>query len=347
MYKLDAWDPYSKFVPWEVAMSNPVYIGIDVGKFQLHCSLPQLKPREFANDRDGIQSLLALAVTLAPAEQLWFVMESTGSYSSFTAATLRELAHVQVSIVPAACVNAFKQSGLARTKTDRSDAVAIRKFAEKQQPAPWFPPPAALRRLRSLHLAMENLRGTRARVKCLREKLAAEHQPDQFVLDSLKRQLEFQQQELKRLADEFEAVIGSDPTLATDAANMLSIPHVGPGLRNTILVLCYPQLKELSQRQLLAYCGMSPREHQSGQFKGQTRMSKTGDGRIRKNFYMAALGAVRSDGLMHDYFLRRKAAKDNGKVILSGVMRKLLNLIQGVVRSGTTFDAGIFQTTAC
>jgi len=346
MYKLDAWDPYSKFVPWEVAMGNPTYIGVDVGKFQLSCSLPKLKPCEFANDRDGIQSLLELAATLAPAERLWFAMESTGGYSAFTAATLRELADVQVSIVPPACIQGFKLSRLSRTKTDRSDAVAIREFAEQRQPAPWFPPTAALKRLRSLHLAMEGLRGTRARLKCLREKLEAEHQPDQFVLDSLKRQLEFQQQELKLLEDEFEAVISSDPTLAQDSATMLSIPHVGPGLRNTILVLCYPQLKELSQRKLLAYCGMSPREQQSGQFKGQTRMSKTGDGRIRKNCYMAALGAVRSDGLMYDYFLRQKAANVNGKVILTGVMRKLLYLIQGVVKSGTVFDERIFLANA-
>lgn len=346
MYKLDAWDPYPKFVPWEVAMSNPVYIGIDVGKFQLSCSLPQLKPREFANDRDGIQSLLALAVTLAPAEQLWFVMESTGSYSSFTAATLRELANVQVSIVPAACIKAFKRSGLARTKTDRSDAVAIRQFAEKQQPAPWFPPAAALQRLRNIYLLMEGVRKTLVGLQCRAEKLNATHQPDQFALDSLARQMAAQREELQRLEDEFEAVVGADPTLAADSANMLSIPHVGPGLRNAILVLCYWQLKELSQRQLLAFCGLSPYENQSGQFKGQTRMSKTGDGRIRKIFYMAALGAVRSDGLMYEYFQRRKAAKVNGKVILSGVMRKLLYLIQGVVRSGTAFDTRAFLANA-
>jgi transposase len=143
-------------------MSNRTYIGVDVGKFQLSCSLPKLKPCEFANDRAGIQSLLKLANTLAPAEQLWFVMESTGSYSSFTATTLREVADVQVSIVPAACIRGFKQSGLSRTKTDRCDAVAIRKFAEQQQPAAWFPPPAALQRLRSLHLVMEGFADERA-----------------------------------------------------------------------------------------------------------------------------------------------------------------------------------------
>jgi transposase len=327
-------------------MSKPFYIGVDVGKYKLSCSLPELKPQEFANDREGIQSLLKLAATRAPAAQLWFAMESTGGYSAFTAATLLELADVQVSIVPPACIQGFKQSGLVRTKTDRGDAVAIREFAEARQPAPWLPPAAALKRLRSLHLAMESLRGTGARLKCLREKLEAEHQPDQFALDSLKRQLEFQQQELKRLENEFESVINADPILAEDSTNMLSIPHVGPGLRNTILVLCYRQLKELSQRQLLAFCGMSPREHQSGQFKGQTRMSKTGDGRIRKNFYMAALGAVRSDGLLHDYFLRQKAAGVHGKVILIGVMRKLLYVIQGVVRSKTTFDMDIFLGNA-
>ena len=99
-------------------------------------------------------------------------------------------------------------------------------------------------------------------------------------------------------------------------------------------------------REAAASCGLSPHENQSGQFKGQTRMSKTGDGRLRKIFYMAALGAVRSDGLMYEYFRRRKAANDNGKVILSGVMRKLLYLIPGVVRSGTNFDENFFLANA-
>jgi transposase len=320
-------------------MGNLTYIGIDVGKRQLSCSLPGRKVVDFSNDRQGIQSLLKLAPSLAvPLAQLCFVMESTGGYSAFTAETLLELADVKVSIVPPACVIGFKKSYISRTKTDRSDAAAIRRFAESRHPAPWFPPGPGERRLRDLQLLMDGIRNTIARQKCLREKLQSACQPDEFALGSIQRQLDAQQAEYDLLNAEFEAVIAADLTLAEDSANMLSIPHVGPVLRTTIMVFCYQQLKQLSQRKLLAFCGLCPQENQSGQFKGHTTVSKAGDGRIRKMLYMAALGAVRSDGLMYDYFQRQKAKGKHGKTILVGVMRKLLYIIQGVVKSKTRFS---------
>jgi transposase len=328
-------------------MSNLTYIGIDVGKYQLSCSLPGRKVVDISNDRQGIQALLKMARTLAvPLEQLCFVMESTAGYSAFTAETLLELADVKVSIVPPACVIGFKKSGISRTKTDRSDAVAIRKFAESRHPAPWVPPGPSERRLRDLQLLMDGIRNTMARQKCLREKLECGHRPDQFVLDSIERQLDAQQAEYNLLEAEFEAVIAADTTLAEDSANMLSIPHVGPGLRNAIMVFCYQQLKYSAQRKLLSFCGLSPEENQSGQFKGHTKVSKAGEGRIRKILYMAALGAVRSDGLMYDYFQRYKAKGKHGKAILVSVMRKMLYLIQGVVKSKTEFSEEKFLANA-
>jgi len=328
-------------------MGNLTYIGIDIGKYQLSCSLPGQKVVDFSNDRQGIQSLLKLARSLAvPLEQLCFVMESTGGYSAFTAETLLELADVKVSIVPPACVSGFKKSFISRTKTDRTDAAAIRKFAESRQPAPWLPPGLAARRLRELQLLMDGIRNTIARQKCLCEKLECGHRPDQFALDSIERQLEAQQAEYELLEAEFEAVIAADATLAEDSANMLSIPHVGPGLRNAILVFCYQQLKHSAQRKLLSFCGLTPEENQSGQFKGHTTMSKAGEGRIRRVLYMAALGAVRPDGLMYDYFQRQKAKGKHGKTILVGVMRKLLYLIQGVVKSKNKFSEKKFLANA-
>ena len=328
-------------------MGNLTYIGIDVGKYQLSCSLPGCKVVDYSNDHKGIQSLLKRVRSLAvPHEQLCFVMESTGGYSAFTAETLLELADVKVSIVPPACVSGFKKSGISRTKTDRADAAAIRKFAESRHPAPWFPPGPGERRLRNLQLLMDGIRNTMARQKCLREKLLSAYQPDKFALDSIQRQLQAQQAEYDRLEVEVEAVIAADQTLAEDSANMLSIPHVGPVLRNAIMVFCYQHLKQLSQRKLLAFCGLSPQENQSGQFKGHTTVSKAGEGRIRRILYMAALGAVRSDGLMYDYFQRQKAEGKHGKVILVNVMRKLLYLIQGVVKSKTNFSEEKFLANA-
>jgi transposase len=327
-------------------MSNFTYVGIDIGKKLLSCSLPGRKPFDLSNDLEGIRSLLGLATALAAPGQLCFVMEATGEYSNFTAATLLELAPTQVSIVPPVCITGFKQAGLTRTKNDRVDADAIREFAEKKQPALWLPPTAAQRRLRSLHLVLDSLRQGITQQKCLLEKLTSAQYPDQYAVECVKHVINSLEQEHTLVQAEFETVIAAEEELQRDSANMLSIPGVGPVLRNVIMSVCYRQLRELSQRQLLAYCGMSPREHASGQHKGRTLMSKTGDARIRRALYMAAMVSIRQGGLFYDYFQGHKQRGKNGKVALVCVMRRLLYIIQGVVKSNSSFDIERFSASA-
>lgn len=327
-------------------MSNFTYVGIDIGKKQLSCSLPGRKPFDLANDHAGIRSLLGLASALAAPEQLCFVMEATGEYSNFTATTLLELASTQVSIVPPVCIAGFKQAGLTRTKNDRVDADAIREFAEKQQPALWLPPTAAQRRLRSLHLVLDSLRRAVTQQKCVLEKLNASHGPDRYAVACINRVIDSLEQEFARVQAEFDLVLAAEEELRRDSANMLSIPSVGPVLRNVLMSVCYRQLRELSQRRLLAYCGMSPREHASGQHKGRTLMSKTGDARIRRALYMAAMVSIRQGGLFHEYFQRQIQRGKKGKVALVCVMRRLLYTIQGVVKSNSSFDMQRFCASA-
>jgi transposase len=327
-------------------MSNLVYIGLDVGKFQLSCSLPGSKPFDIVNDPAGIGALLRRAKELAPPEQLCFVMESTGEYSTCIAETLLELAATHVAIVPPACINGFKQAGLTRTKNDHVDAVAIREFAAVKQPAPWLSRSLAERRLRSLQLVMHSLRQSITQQKCLSEKLESGHRPDPCAQACIDRVIVSLENEFARIQQEFDKVVAADEALARDSELMLSIPGIGPVVRNVVLAVCYQQLHTLPQRKLLAHCGMSPREQQSGQHRGRTLMSKTGDARIRRALYMAALVVIRKGGLLHEYYQRHKTQGKPGKVIIVSVMRKLLYLIQGVVRSQTPFNPVRAQNTA-
>lgn len=327
-------------------MSEYIYIGIDVGKYSSNCSAPGRKPLQFSNDRDGIADLLKQLAKIAAPQQLFFVMESTGGYSSVTALLLLAAAECQVAIVPPLCIRGFIQSKIRRTKNDKCDALAIRLFAEACHPAPWTPPSVVQRRLRDLQLMLTNVSGTLVRLKCLREKLALDPNVDEQAWDSLQRLLQHSETERQSLQASIETLIASDPELHEVSTNMQSIPGVGPGVRNVLLAVCYRQLLELPQRKLLAYCGLSPQEHQSGQAKGHTTMNKAGDARIRKLLYMVALHAVSSQGLLHSYFQRQKAAGRPGKTIMVGVMRKMLYLIQGVIKSGVPFDRQRFAASA-
>jgi transposase len=319
-------------------MDKSVAIGIDVGKFTLSCSAPNCKVQDFDNNRAGIGAMLEHCCRCAPPSRLLFVMEASGGYSEFAARTLLELVPTSVAIVPPICISSFIKSRIKRLKNDHADALAIRLFGEKTELKPWLPPSLAQRRLRELLLVLDNIKQTVVRQKCLMEKLTTSPAPESFAvacLATIRAEAEAQRRQLEA---EIEAVIASEPQLAADSANMLSIPSVGPALRTVLLALCHRQLHELSQRRLLARCGLAPQENQSGKSAGHTTLNKAGDPRIRRTLYMAAQCAIRPGGILHDYYQRQRQKGKSGKSALMSVMRKLLHLIQAVVKSGTRFD---------
>lgn len=326
----------------EGMMSDYTYIGIDVAKKTLCCSLPDRKPFNVGNNVKGVKSLISKARAIDDPANLLFVMESTGGYSEFTADALDDLAGAKSAIVPPARIVGFRQAEQVNTKNDPTDAGIIRKFALKHNPQPWIPPTQAQRHLRCLNTQMENLTKDIARQKCLREKLGFAYRPDEFAIASVDRVIRFLNEEIDLLQAEFDRTVAEDEAMATDAANMLSIPGVGPKTCNMVLTLLYPHLRGKSDRKLLKQCGMEPKDHQSGTHKGYTRMSKSGDGRIRRALFLAARGTVRKGGLFHDYHQRQKAEGKEGMVVMVNVMRKLLYLIKGVVRSGKPFDMEVF-----
>lgn len=327
-------------------MDKQTWIGIDIGKFHHSCSAPGKRPREFKSNTAGIRKMLHHCTQVAPASELFFVMEATSDYSNICALNLLELADTRVAIVPPACVNGFIKSKIKRLKNDNADAVAIREYAEVAQPAEWLPPSAQQQRLRDLQLVLEGVRKTIARKKCQQEKPDCAQEFDKFAWDSLQRSIESEQAEKQLLEKEIEAVIAADETMSQDSTNMLSVQGIGTGVRNVLMTRCYRQLKELSQRQMLAYGGMCPQENQSGKSRGRTRMNKAGDPRIRKIMYMAALSTIKPGRIFHDYFHQQKKKGKSGKSAMVSVMRKLLYLVQAVVKSNTPFDMEVYLKSA-
>jgi len=324
-------------------MSDYTYIGIDVSKNTLCCSLPDLKPFNIGNNVKGIKSLIARARAIGDPANILFVMESTGGYSEFTADALLDLAQAKSAIVPPARIIGFRQAEQVNTKNDPTDAGIIRKFAVKHNPVPWLPPTQAQRHLRCLHNQMDGLTNAITQQKCLREKFISAYRPDDFAIASVDRIIQFLKDELRRIQAQFDRTVAEDETMAADATNILSIPGIGPRTCNMILTLIYRQLRELSDRKLLKHCGMEPQEHQSGISKGYTRMSKAGDGRVRRALFLAAMVSVRKTGLFHNYYQEQIASGKKRMVAMVNVMRKLLYLIKGVVRSGRPFDIEILR----
>ena len=327
-------------------MDKPTYIGIDIGKFNNSCSAPTKRPKMFKNNAKGTAMLLHHCTQIAPVNELFFVMEASGEYCNTCALTLLELADTRVAITPPACVLGFIKSKIKRIKNDNADAVAIREFAEVAHPSEWLPPTQEQQRLRDLQLVLAGVIKTISRKKCQLEKLDSAKEFDKFAWDSLLRSMANELAERKLLEKEIEAVIAADKVMSQDSTNMLSVPGIGPGVRNVLMTRCYRQLKELSQRKLLSYGGMCPQENQSGKSKGRTRMNKAGDPRIRKVMYMAALSAIKPGKFLHCYFQKQKEKGKSGKSAMVSVMRKLLYLVQAVVKSNTPFDIEVYLKSA-
>ena len=221
-------------------MDKPTYIGIDIGKFNNSCSAPGKRPKVFKNNAKGTAMLLHHCTQIAPVSELFFVMEATSDYSNICALSLLELADTRVAIVPPACVNGFIKSKIKRLKNDNADAVAIREYAEVAQPSEWLPPTKEQQRLRDLQLVLAGVRKTIARKKCQLEKLKSPKEFDRFAWESLQRSIENEQAEKQLLEAEIEAVIAADGTMSQDSKNMISVPGIGPGVRNVLMARCSP-----------------------------------------------------------------------------------------------------------
>ncbi len=121
---------------------------------------------------------------------------------------------------------------------------------------------------------------------------------------------------------------------------LTSIPGIGQTTAGSILSEI-PHLDRFqSAKAVAAFAGLSPRERRSGtSIHGRTRLCKTGNARIRKALYMPAMVALRFNPTLRIFAERLLAAGKHKRLVIGAVMRKLLVLAYGILRSGVAFDA--------
>jgi transposase len=132
--------------------------------------------------------------------------------------------------------------------------------------------------------------------------------------------------------------IDHDPDLRQRRDLLDTIPGLGDATIPVLLAALGDVHRFENARSVAAFAGLSPKEHQSGKWKGHTRLSKTGDALLRKALYLPAIVARRHNPLIRAFCERLKAQGKNGKLIVGAAMRKLLVLAYGVLKSGRPFD---------
>lgn len=305
--------------------STKTILGLDVSKDKLDACLLLNPPRATTvpNTPQGHARLLAWAAEAGP---LHLCLEATSTYGWPVARHAHAAGHT-ISVLQPLAVARYGQALLNRNKTDKLDAALVADFGRTQEPRAWTPPSAAQEKLQAQSRLRAELVGQR---QGLQNRLDTAHPSVRPVLRSLLRSLTLQ---IEKLDAALLATLQEDPVLRTQAQLLRSIPGVGP-------VLCAGLLAELpadlrAARAATAYAGLNPRQRESGtSLRGRTCLSKLGNARLRRLLYVPALAGLQHNPVLRAQAERLAARGKTGKVRVAAVMRKLLCLCVGVLRSG-------------
>ena len=134
-------------------------------------------------------------------------------------------------------------------------------------------------------------------------------------------------------------LIKNDPDLKIKRDLLKSIPGIGEATIAAILAELHMFERYDSVGKVVAFIGLAPREFTSGSsIKGKPRLSKVGHARLRKALYMPALVSIQCNPIIQTFYHRLKGKGKNGKVVVCAIMRKLVHLIFGILKSGRPFD---------
>jgi len=206
---------------------------------------------------------------------------------------------------------------------------------------PWDPPEAAESRLQEL---------TRARQALKKEKIRTQNRLDEAEDEAVRRAhrglLEEIEQQLEDLEEEIEEHVEENPRLKSRLSLLETIP--GIGLQTAAIVISAvgsPERFE-SARQVAAYAGLVPSHRESGtSVRGDPRMSKVGNARLRRAMYFPAMTTLRFNLAVEAFGDRLKKRGKEEMVVIGAAMRKLLHICYGVLKSGRPFDASLHPGT--
>lgn len=299
-----------------------IIVGIDVSKDRLDVAL-RPSGEMFAVERNsaGLDLLVARLRDLAPHI---VALEATGGFETVVAAALAA-AGLPVVIVNPANVRSFAKAIGQRAKSDPIDAGVIAHFAEATKPEPRPLPDEATRLLADLT----------ARRRQIIEMMVSERQRERRLTaprlkKSITRLLKALQKELTSVDADIDDAVRGSPAWREKEDLLTSVPGVGPIIARTLMAEL-PELGRLSRKEVAAIAGLAPFTRQSGQWRGR---SFIGGGRtvVRTAVFMGALVAKKYNPTLKVFFDRLVAAGKPKMVALIAVARKLLTILNAILR---------------
>lgn len=309
---------------------QPVFCGIDVAKDKLDLARHDTgEVRTFPNTPDGVRRLVDHLRPLAPAPLV--AVEATGGYERDALDALLDAA-IPVALVNPRHVRDFARGLGRQAKTDAVDARVLADFARLAAPRLAAKRPAKRVELEALVTCRRQLRHVQAEQS---NRLGATRSPAarkaiEAVLGTLAEQVADLDEQIRALIASDQDDLGPPDTL------LRSAPGVGPVLSATLLSEL-PELGRLDRRQVTSLAGLAPFNRDSGRFSGR-RSIRGGRSEVRSVLYMGTVSAVRCNPVIRAFADRLKAAGKAGKVVIVACMRKLLTILNAMVRDNLSWD---------
>ena len=309
----------------EERVMNKVFVGIDVSKDILDVAIHNGKKGSFPNTGQGFEEVYAF---IAPFDPALVVIEATGGYQ------FRVVEHLAIHAIPVAVVNPRQVRDFAKAtgklaKTDRIDAAVIAHFGEAVKPKPQALKDDQAQKLDALI----------SRRRQLVEMITAEKNrfavAKSWVKDDIGATIAWLTRSVEKINKEIDRLIKNSPLWLEKDQLLQTAKGVG-AIVSSSLLCDLPELGSLNRHKIAALVGVAPFSRDSGTYRGR-RTIWGGRAHVRSILYMATISAIRFNPLIKPLYERLIERGKVRKVAIVACMRKLLTILNAMVRTNTPF----------
>jgi transposase len=309
---------------------SELFVGVDVSKAHLDVGVRGSDDvSTFPNSEHGVSELVQRLAELSPA---LVVMEATGGFEVPAAASLAA-SGIAVVIANPRQVRDFAKATGQLAKTDQIDAHILALFAERVRPPVRPLPDEAAREL-------DAIIGRRRQII---DMITAEKNRLGFALapvqKGIQKHIRWLERQLSDVDSDLDNLIRKSPVWKAKSDLLREVPGVGPNLART-LIAELPELGQLTHKEIAALVGVAPFPRDSGLIRGK-RMVWGGRASVRTALFMSTWSASRWNPVIRVFYQRLRANGKPPKVALVACMRKLLTILNAMLRDGREWDPSI------
>ena len=314
-----------------------VSVGIDVSKTALVIAV-QPSGESWTSDATpaAIEALVARLCALLPTI---VVVEATGGYERALVAACAA-AGLPMAVVNPRQVRAFAQAVGRTAKTDAVDAMVLADFGARVQPAARAIADADTQALAALVMRRRQL----IEMLGMEQRRLEQAPPTGRITRDLRTHIRWLERRIDDVDDEIGTAIQASPIWRVQDDLLRSVPGIGPTTARTLLAEL-PELGRLDRRAIAALVGVAPFNCDSGQHRGQ-RHIWGGRASVRTSVYMAALSATRGNPVLRTFYARLRQAGKPAKVALVATMRKLLTIVNAMMKHQRRWNSPVASTPA-